>query len=146
MAITNRDLDVSEQRQVLQAQVNSTIATGVSLMLWQVTTPCAAQAGAFAALGLSGSPQYMLNVLRWTSAGSTIIPLGISNITVSAAVGVSGAAQGWSGIRAAGSSLLVLQVGDAIMLSSAGTNAAAEKLAVALVVQKTSDIASQLGL
>lgn len=145
MAIQNREKGTSEQREVINISQNSAVVTGASIVGPIVPFSCNLEGAYFTALGLSGSPQYMLNVLRFTSGGATTIALGVSNVVVSVAHGVS-ALTGWSGIRAAGSSLLALQAGDMLVVTSAGANTAAEKISIAAVVRKTADIVQHFGL
>lgn len=148
MAIQNRDNGLSQQREVLSLAPRgaSFIATSASYALGIIPYPCAVQAAFFAAYGLSGSPQYMVRAQRWLGTGVTVIDLGISNITVAIAPGISGGAQGWSGLRTLGSSLLLLQAGDILSLVSSGANTAAADVAVSLVVQKVQDIVQHYGL
>jgi len=146
MPINNRDLGVSEQRKVLFVDINAATPTGASLLLSVIPYACQLQAVSVAALGVSGAPSYDFRVLRWTAAGSTIISLGISALIIGAAVGVSGPAQGWSGIRPGGSTLLQLNTGDVLAITSGVANTASEKLSIALVVQRTADLVSALGL
>jgi len=145
MAIVNRDLGTSQQRQELDFVTNSATATGVTLLGPIISSPCNLEAVAVAALGLSGAPEYSFSVLRYSAAGLTAIALGVSNIVIAAAAGASGSAQGWSGI-AVGTTLCQLQRGDMLSIVSAGANTAAAKLAVKFVVRKTEDIVSALGL
>lgn len=146
MAIQNRDNGLSQQRDVLVSRVALPV-TGESYGLITVPFPCAVQAAYFSAYGLSGAPQYNIKAHRWLgTAGATSISLGISNITVSVAVGVSGAAQGWSGLNTLGSSLLQLQAGDVLVLGTAGANTGADEVAISIVVQKTQDIVQHFSL
>lgn len=146
MPICNRDNGLSQQREVLAARL-ATPVTGESYGLIVVPFPCNVQAVYFAAYGLSGTPQYNLKAHRWLgTAGATSINLGISNVVVSVAVGISGGPQGWSGLNTLGSSLLQLQKGDVIVLGTAGTNAAADDVSVSLVVQKSQDIVQHFDL
>lgn len=145
MAIQNRDMGLSEQRAVLNFVSNSAVVTGTSLVGPAVPYACVLQGVWAGALGLSGSPQYMFNVLRFTSGGATTVALGVSNMTIAAAIGASALA-GWSGIRASGSTLLNLSKGDVVVVSSAGANTAAEKLVAALVVKRTDDIVQHFDL
>ncbi len=146
MAIVNRDLGVSEQRQELSYSNSEEIVTGASVIMLNVPYACDLQALEVAVLGASGAPTLDFKVKRWTSAGSTIFSLGISAMTVSAVFGLSGPAQGWSGIRALGNTLLQLQRGDAICMTTGVANTSVEQLSVALVVKRTADIVSALGL
>lgn len=145
MAICNRDNGLSQQREVLHSKVVGTV-TGTSYALNVIPYPCAVQAVFAAAYGLSGTPQLAFNVHRWIGTAATVIALGISNLVVSAAAGVSGGAQGWSGLRTLGSTLLQLQAGDVLSVTSSGTNAAAGEASIAVVVQKTQDIVQHFGL
>lgn len=145
MAIQNRDKALPEQRERLNIVQNGAVVTGASLVGPLVPWNCTLQGVWAGALGLSGSPQYMFNVLRFTSGGATTIALGVSNMTIAAALGASALA-GWSGIRAGGSTLLNLAKGDCVVVTSAGANTAAEKLVASLVVQKTSDIVQDFDL
>ena len=147
MPIQNRDNGLSQQREVFSFKVGTApVVTGESYGAFIVPYPCAIQAAFFAAYGLSGSPQYNLKVNRFTSGGATSISVGISNITIAAAVGVSGGAQGWSGLATLGSTLLSLQAGDVLVVGTAGANTAADDLSIALVVQKSQDIVQHFGL
>lgn len=150
MAIVNRDLGLSQQRDVFNyaspAGVSLLVATGVSLAMFNVPYACIIEAAAFSAIGLSGSPQYTINAQRFTSGGVTVIALGISNIVVAAAHGVSGGAQGWSGLRVSGNSLLQLQSGDLLAVTSSAANTAATSLTVSVVLRRTADIVSILGM
>lgn len=146
MPIQNRDLGVSEQRRELYTELNAAVVTGASVLLKTIPYACAVQGVAVSALGLSGTPLLDFRVLRWTSAGATVFSLGISNLTLGVAVGVSGPAQGWSGLRAGGNTLLNLQNGDVLALTLSGANSALEKAAVCVVVQRSADIVSSLGL
>lgn len=145
MAIQNRDHAAPEQREVLHGSIKTAV-TGASYSLLVVPYPCVVQAAAWAAYGLSGAPGYMLQAHRFTSAGATVIDLGVSAQLMAIATGTSGAAAGWSGIRTLGSSLLQLQQGDVLKVTSSVANTAALEVAVAVVVQKSQDIVSALGL
>lgn len=148
MAIQNRDCATAQQRDVLHLSAKSAtfVVTGTSYTLGVVPYPCALQAVQVAAYGLSGAPGYMIQAHRWLGTAATLIDLGLSAMLVAVAPGISGAAQGWSGIRTLGSSLLLLQTGDVLKVTTSVANTAAAELCVALVVQKTQDIVSQLGL
>jgi hypothetical protein len=145
MPIQNRDLGLSEQRDVLEIAQNGAVVTGASIIGPLVPFASVLEGAYFSALGLSGAPGYMLNVLRFTAGGATTIALGVSAQLVSAPHGAS-ALQGWSGIRAPGSSLLNLLPGDALLVTSSVANTAAEKLMVSVVIKKTADIVSAFGL
>lgn len=143
MAVENRDLGVGQQRDQFP-QVLRTLVTGASYAVALIPYPCALQAGAVGALGLSGSPILSLNVQRLVSGGLTVIPLGISGIVLQNA-NTSGFI-GFSGIQTVGSSLLALQTGDVISASLSGANSAVDQVAVNLIVLKSQDLVSHLRL
>jgi len=147
MPIVGRDLDVSERKVAFQWQSSTfgqSLITGNAQFLglstlvnmFMIPFPCTLQSGAVYSAGLSGAPQFALNILRW-AAGSTTFALGISNMVLTT-FGTSGV-QGLSGLPAAGSTLLNLQQGDILQIVTAGTGGAGQ-LMLELVVKKTQDI------
>ena len=145
MPIQNRDLSTSEQRVVFTQRIAAAV-TGASYTVINVPYACELQAADFSAFGLSGAPAYKLHNFRWTAAGSTQIELGTAPEIMAVATGISGPAASWSGIASLGSTLLQLQRGDLIQIESSVANTAALELNVSLVVKKSADIVSALGL
>lgn len=137
MAIVNRDLDASEQLQVLQYADAAVIGTGAAIYAALVPSPGQLREFKVAGKGLSGAPTYNVEIHRWLSAGLTIIAPG-SAITMAAAFGVSGAAIGST--YASNSSLAALQAGDVLVIKSGGANTASTGLVAAFVMQATQDI------
>lgn len=151
MAIVNRDLDVSQQKEVHNWVSN--FASGISYGLGlasgvtiKITGPMAypgTLVGAQAvAIGVSGAPQVSFHIFR-PGNGNTVIALGISNCVV--INGISNAVTSYSGLAATGSTLLNFQRGDIFMITTVGANTACAELAVQLVVKKTQDIVSHNG-
>lgn len=144
MPILNRDNATSEQRAELGGQINSAV-TGASYFIGIIAYPCVFEAATIAAAGLSGAPQYMLNVSRMVAgSGVTVFALGISNL-IALEQGLSGPVE-WAGVRTAGSTLLILQKDDLITVSSSVANTAALQVNVAFVVRKTQDIVQHFSL
>jgi len=143
MAVENRDCGLGQQRDQVHHIVR-TLVTGASYLAGLIPYPCALQAGAVGAIGLSGSPILSINVQRLESGGLTVIPLGLSGIVLQNA-NTSGFI-GFSGIRTVGSSLLALQTGDLLSVSLSGTNSAVDQVAINLIVQKSQDLVSHLNL
>lgn len=143
MAVENRDCGLGNQRDVIAAPLR-TLVTGASYAVALIPYPCALQAAAAGAFGLSGSPILSLNVARLVSGGLTVIPLGTSGIVLQNA-NASGFI-GFSGIQSIGSSLLALQTGDVITASLSGANSAVDQVALCLIVQKSADLVSHLRL
>lgn len=171
MAVLNRTLDVSEQRKVFELTVN-TFATGTSLyavptgatyLIGVVPWASTLDVAQLAAYGLSGAPTYQINVDRFiTGTGFTTIILatGTSNLAVafgtsgigtvgSSLVGVSGmilAGFGSSIAGQSGSTLLNLLANDVLLLRTGGTTAAANSVAVTVVLKPLQDAKTNFGL
>lgn len=137
MAIVNRDMDVSEQR-VLVAENFGAVPTGSTKFLFIVPFPCSLEQVRVAASGVSNAMQ--VAVEKITGAGASGIPLGISNIVLQNR-SVSGIV-GFSGLAAAGSTLLQLQYGDCLQIVTSVANGNATDLTVEAVVKKTQDVLS----
>jgi hypothetical protein len=140
MAIVNRDKDASEQKEVLHSK-EVDVATGVVRHIAMLPYPATLQTLEAAALGVSNAMQCAFQCYRFVSgAGATTINIGISNLVLVNA-GTSGP-QGFSGLAAAGSSLLDLQKGDVLQYTTSVANGNATHLTVEAVIQKTQDIVS----
>ena len=147
MAIVNRDLDVSQQKDVYQYVSNfvgsTTVSTGATGWIGMVPYPGVIQSARLGAQGLSGAMLVALQVLRFANGG-TSIAVSISNM-VCFDSGLSGI-QGYSGLAAEGSTLLQLQAGDILQFQTSGANTAARVLLLEVVVKKTQDIVSHNGV
>ncbi len=170
MAITNRDLDTSQQRDWISWNSGGLsfgasygapggigvggVATGVTLFLTgQMPYPYVLQSVQALAVGVSGSPQLAFSILRpLASAGMTSIAVSISNMVIAQGASFSGYGSsgpyslGYSGLAATGSTLLLGQRGDIIVASTAVANTACNLLTVNLVVQKVQDILQMDGV
>ncbi len=144
MAIVNRDLHVSEQKEVLYFVSQGAIATGTTKVMHVLPYPCTLENVKAYALGVSNAMQVAFQVSRFTSGGATAINLGISNLVLQNA-GTSGA-QGFSGLAAAGSTLLSLQAGDVLQIVTSVANGNATDLALNFVIKKVQDIVSYNGV
>lgn len=146
MAIVNRDLDVSEQKDVIYWQNPGATLVGTNATLYiagPLPYPAVLQSGEIMALGLSGSPQLALFVSRF-AGGLTSINLGISNVVVTA-FGTSGAL-GFSGLAPQGSTLLNLLPGDVLVVQTSGANTYTTNLALQFILKKTQDVVSYNGI
>jgi hypothetical protein len=139
--IVNRDLDSSEQKKTLPAQVRGTV-TGTSHVL--AIVPFASQClGAFeAAVGLSGSPTHRIDVLRFIAGTGVTVITGLFNVTPVTAVGTSGV----FGMSLIGGSSFLLQANDVLFLTPGGTNAAVVSTNIDIVIQGLQDIKQTHGL
>jgi hypothetical protein len=142
MGVTNRDKDVSEQKENLFVNFGA-VATGATLQLGIVPWPCELKAVRVAANGLSGSPTVDLRILRFVvGAGMTSIAGGATQLTVQA-VGTSGPQS--MVLASAGSSLLQLQAGDVILAAHGAANTNVLGVSYSLVLQALQDIKSHFG-
>lgn len=143
MAIVNRDKDASEQKDVINAVLGA-VATGATRQVEVLPYPCTLIGLRAAATGVSNAMQIAFQVNRFIAGtGATAIVLGISNLVL-VNVGTSGP-QGFSGLAAAGSTLLALQAGDVLQCVSSVSNGNATDLAIQFIVKKTQDIVSLNG-
>lgn len=142
MAICNRDLDPSQQKEVVAANYGA-VATSLVIPVGIIPYPATIVSARVAATGISGSPTGALKINRFiVGSGSTVYLGGFTTLTVQA-VGTSGVQS--VVIAAAGSTALQLQAGDEITYTSAGSNAAVASLAVSVVIQATQDIKTFFG-
>lgn len=144
MAIVNRDLDASQQKEVLSFNQVADIATGVTVQAVQVAYPASLLGIQVAASGVSGTPTYSFGIGRFiVGSGYTFITGGATTITARN-MGASGPVA--ASLASAGSSLLQLQAGDVLTLVSGGSNSAVKQLSVAFVIQALQDIKSYFSL
>ncbi len=135
MGIINRTKDLSEQQRKISIYATTTtnLATFYSGQI--VERPCTIVSGQATAYGVSGSPQLLLGVLRFSSSTSFLIGTTYAVATY----GTSGYLA--YSLPAAGATTLNLQKGDVInMQTLGGTGAAAAGVIVELVVQDIQDI------
>ena len=141
MAIINRDNGASQQQDVYNVSVGA-LGTGVTKHLVVVPYPCTLQSIRNSAQGLSNALTLSFEVIR--GSGSSGIAIGISGMVVQNR-STSGVV-GFSGLAAAGSTLLNFQAGDVVQMISSGSNGAVSDLVMQLVVKKTQDIVSYNGV
>lgn len=164
MAIVNRDLDASLQRDVihwtslsLPAGVtfgSGYVQTGITLYIsGPMPYPFIVQSANAMSVGASGAPQLAFSLLRPAVGGMTVIGLGVSNMVVCAAASFAGfgysgtfATIGYSGLAATGSTLLMGQRGDVLMATTQAANTACTQLNINMVVQKVQDIITMDGV
>lgn len=143
MAIVNRDLDPSQQKDVINFRSGAAVATGASVNVAVIPYPCVLQSLDAYATGVSNAMQVAVNVQRWTAAGVTAIALGVSNLVL--VNFASSGILGFSGLAAPGSTLLALQTGDVLNLVTSVANGNALDLVIDFVVKKTQDIVAHNG-
>jgi len=141
MAICNRDMGASQQQDVYNVSLGA-VGTGVTKYLAVMPYPCTMQSVRSAAQGLSNALTIAFEVIR--GAGSSGIAIGISGMVLQNR-STSGVV-GFSGLAAAGSTLLSFQAGDVVQVISSGANGAVSDLVLEMVVQKTQDFVSYNGV
>lgn len=143
MAIVNRDLDASQQREPVYVPVGA-MATGATRGIYVAAAPVTLQSVRVAAQGVSNAMQIGFYIQRFISgSGSTFFAIGISNLVLTSA-GTSGV-QGFSGLAAVGSTLLNLNAGDVLHINSSVANGNSTDLALNLVMKRLQDILSLNG-
>lgn len=153
MALVNRDKDVSEQKDYLSYSSNSgnagglgntALVTGMTRMISIVPYPCTIAGMAVAAQGVSTAMQVAFSRQYITSGGATVVGIGISNLVLVnyASIGM----YGYSGLAAAGSTLLNCNAGDMILLTTSVANSACSDLLLSIIVKKTQEIVSYVGV
>ena len=139
MAIVNRDLAPSQQCSVVGAALGA-VATGVTSLIALIPNSCQVIAAGLKAYGLSGSPQYSLNLLRTFTAGNTLIPLGA---TLTATGGTTNVVQSFSLTLGA---TVFAEAGDVLMLNSGVSNTAVTGLVVSVVLKPLQDVKTYYGV
>lgn len=142
MAIINRDLGHSQQRQVVH-KVEKNLATGATTVICNIPWPCSLDIAQFSCVGVSGSPFYTLWIDRFiVGTGATNFSVGTS--TAAVAFGTSGLPVG--GISTIiGSTTFTFQSGDRLSFLSGGSNAAVDNIAMTVVLRPINDILKFFG-
>lgn len=137
MAIVNRTMDVSEQKEAKCINVFNPV-NGTEVLIGPIERACTISDVKATLLGISGAPTVHLRGLRFIAGtGGSSFAIGTSFAVT--AFGTSGYVS--YSLPAAGSTLLNLQRGDAIaVIFGGGTGAACTTAAVELVVQNIQDI------
>lgn len=137
MGICNRDKDASEQKFCVNRRTGQ-IATGVTYEYWTAPFPCTIEQVQVAAAGLSGAPQWALQINRFVvGSGATAIP-GVAAAQAIPAFSTSGLFE--MTLATSGSSLLKLETGDVVEIVSSVSNTNVNDSSVSLVATATQDI------
>jgi hypothetical protein len=143
MGIINRTLDSSEQHKLVTAPLGA-LAVSETHVIYVAPYPVTLKQVKVAALGLSGAPTQKLTVNRFVvGAGATVIA-DIQAAIAIPAIGTSGLF-GLPSLPAAGSTLLNLQAGDYLTITTAGSNTAMTDCLYELTVQALQDTVSWFG-
>lgn len=155
MAIDQRDLDVTQTRELLSYSlgVGATvpIATGSTFVLGPIPFPCQIVAAEVAAFGLSGSPVLTLQVGRFI-VGTGYTTIGLNATLTAAAWGTSGpqgfstASFGSTSLQQGATTIVPLYTGDAILLTTSAANTAAINVGVNIVIRALQDIKTHYGI
>lgn len=161
MAIVNRDKDASEQKEWLSwssaqgagtaggTYGNGYVATGSTLYLFgPMPYPYTLMSmNAVAPIGVSGAMELIPLICRPVSGGFTNVAISISNLVIVPGISFNVTnGFGYSGLVAAGSTLLNGQRGDIIAVKTAVANTAVQMLLVNAVIKKTQDIVAHNGI
>jgi len=141
MAIVNRDCEASQQVDVIEKSFVS-VASGATLLLAMPAYPCTVKIAAAWGSGVSYAP--ILSFFKVETLGASAQAVGISGLVVlgqSSAIAMTG----FSGLAAAGSTLLNMNAGQLLVGAITGTSANIGQLAVSVVLKKTQDVVSYFG-
>jgi len=142
MALVNRDKDASEQKDSVNITLR-TVTNGVTIPVLVMPYPCTVQSVRAVCSGISGAPT--IAFYKSAAAGITLEAIGISALVV-ASLGTSGVL-GFSGLAAAGSTLLdFASNGVLTLISGGGTGAAFDYAVVEVCLKKTQDIVAYNGV
>lgn len=133
--IVNRDLDPSQQREIVRVEARNTV-TGTSQMLAVVGYPAQCLGAFEAAVGLSGSPTHRIDIMRFIPGTGVTVITGLFNVTPVTAVGTSGV----FGMSLIGGSSFLLQANDVLFLTPGGANSAVVQTEINIVIQAIQDI------
>lgn len=141
MAIVNRDLDNTEQRETLNGQIQAAV-TGVTYCVAQVAYPAQLISAWVSGRGLSGTPHLSMWLHRFTpGSGFTSIVMG-STVALPS-FGTSGGIT--FNVSAAGVTY-PLQTGDQLVIYTQAANTAADQISSSLVVEALQDIKTAYGV
>lgn len=146
MAVVNRALDTTQQKEMISANFSAAqLVNGSSAPLGIVHTPSVVTGGQMALGGVSGAPAYSIVVHRFI-AGSGVTAIVLCSSQVIIGYGTSGALPSGLSLPASGSTLLNLQANDYLyLLAHGGTGAAANFLSVSVVLRPLQDIKKHFG-
>lgn len=136
MAIVNRSLDSTEQKELVEVEITST-TTGKDYILHKAPRAQRITDAKCTVVGMSGAPTGTLKLQRFV-VGAGLTTISISGALTHSAIGTSGS-QTFS-LPAAGSSLLELAAGDFLVMTTAVANTGVEQAFVSVVVQNLQDI------
>jgi len=137
MAITNRALDPSEQKEALKVTTSNAV-NGQDIVLGVIERPQTLSDVKASMLGVSGSPNVLLKVLRFVAGtgGSSFLVGSTFPVTTYATSGMLSVS-----LPASGSTLLNLQKGDVLIaVQGGGTGAASTVTAIEAVLVNIQDI------
>lgn len=141
MAIVNRDLDASQQKETFNV-VLKTVINNATLSVAVFPYPCTIDSIRTVCNGISGAPTALF--FRSPAAGITLEAIGTTGLVPS--LGVSGVISSQSFLVGAGSTLLSFPANGVLtMISGGGTGAAADAVLVQVVVKKVQEIVAHNG-
>lgn len=151
MAIVNRDLDISQRKEVItisfpqlilsEGTTFTVIKTGVTLPVSAFPYPAEIRDIYVSAIGPSGSPAYTFDVWKQGNGASAFSCTGALTVQ---AVGTSGPQR--CSMLAAGGTAVQVNALDLLVLKTATANTAVNALSISIVVQALQDIKAHFGV
>jgi hypothetical protein len=121
----------------------TTINTGATFLVCMFPYAGVLQSVRSYAVGLSGAPSLDFKILRF-AGGGTSIACSISSM-IAVEFGTTGIL-GYSGLAAAGSTLLLVSPGDILAVQTGVANTSIDSLMLNVVIKKTQDVLSYNGV
>lgn len=145
MAIVNRDLDASEQNEVIPIRTAGAVTnTGGTYLIGLVPYNCEVKAIRLSAMGLSGVPIFEVENYKFTAGSSISINSSISTATSVGLLSLSGIISLTLGT--AGSSQVQCDANSAFVLTLGAAGTAASQVTGEIVVKKLQDIVTTFGV
>jgi hypothetical protein len=151
MAINNRDLGTSQQRDTFVVNTGA-VATGGTYTLCVVPYPSYIATGGMNIFGISNTPIMNIDVTRYNVAGVTTITgaIGTSQAALAATLPVGfSTTNGYTFSPVVGATVAVptvpLQTGDILTFHMLGTNANITGGSITLVLQALQDVKTHFG-
>jgi hypothetical protein len=146
MGVSNRDLDVSEQKKALSAFIGTPAApvvTGATVQMVEVPFQSELKAVSVVGFGFSGAPTAELKLHRFIPGSGATIITGLAASIIIPAMGVSGPLS--MSLVAAGSTLLQCLAGDVLVFQTGTANTSTDRLGACFVLKALQDFKADFG-
>lgn len=141
MAIVNRDMDASEQKQIWMRGFSVLTTTGGTYQAFIAPYAVELKDIYVSAKGISGTPTVTFYKMFFSGGASLVAASAALTVT---AYGTSGTLR--ASLNAAGSTTVQLAAGDVLVVQSAATNAGMDDAVLTIVAKALQDIKAPFGV